>query len=115
MHAGKKFHCDLCDYAASTKVVLKFHRESKHDGIRYPCSECEFSGSDKSSLRRHTKRKHAVSSFSCMECGLSCSSRAMLQKHKKTAQHTARLNEEFQPVDPGTVYTQYIFNSGLLV
>ena len=101
MHDEKNFMCDLCDYAASTKTVLKFHRESKHEGIRHPCNKCDFSGVDKSSLRRHMKRKHEVVSYSCRECGFSSSTRGLMQAHKKLLHEDGQISSQLNGAELG--------------
>ena len=33
-HEGVIYLCDQCDYAATTSINLKQHRESKHEGVK---------------------------------------------------------------------------------
>ena len=40
-HEGIKLHCNLCEYTAVSKKMIKIHTEKKHDGIRYQCDLCE--------------------------------------------------------------------------
>ena len=36
---GIKYHCDECDYQATTEDNLKKHKQSKHMGVKYHCMQ----------------------------------------------------------------------------
>ena len=42
-HGEPEFKCDLCDYKAYTKCILKRHLAQKHNGVKaFKCDQCEY-------------------------------------------------------------------------
>ena len=54
-----KYPCDECEYQADGQVILRRHKQAKHDGVKIDCSFCDRSFSFQSNLNRHHKKVHA--------------------------------------------------------
>ena len=52
----KKFYCDKCSSAFTTKKALKTHKKKDHDLIK--CEECELTFEQEDKLKSHIKEQH---------------------------------------------------------
>ena len=50
--------CDQCDFVTNHLLILKCHKETKHQGIRYLCDQSEFAAKSPGDLKCHTKSQH---------------------------------------------------------
>ena len=67
-HEGVRFPCNKCDYAATKASALKVHIKSKHEGVKYPCEKCEHVATNSSNLRAHIKSQHDGVKYHCDTC-----------------------------------------------
>ena len=54
----EKYHCNQCDFQASSSGYLNIHVKKDHEGIRYKCEECGKLLTCQKTLRLHTQRRH---------------------------------------------------------
>ena len=84
-HQYIKYKCTEkeCDYKSSTKTVLKHHIETKHYGLRFYCDLCDFAATLKSVVKCHKIQVHAIipEIFKCDKCNMRCSNGARIRKH----------------------------------
>ena len=60
VHQYEAYSCEDCDFKASRRSDLVWHKKSKHEGVVYECSNCELKTSRLDNLRWHQKLKHTV-------------------------------------------------------
>ena len=53
-----RYHCDKCEYAATTASLLKIHIKIKHGGLKCPCDKYEYAATSKRNLKNHIENKH---------------------------------------------------------
>ena len=84
-HHNIKYNCTEkeCDYKSSTKFVLRRHIETKHYGLRLYCDLCDFTATLKSVIKRHKIKVHALlpEMFKCDKCNMRCSNGERMRKH----------------------------------
>ena len=52
--------CDQCDYRASSRASVNFHKNTKHEGVRHPCDQCNHTAPTKRGVLMHIKAKHLL-------------------------------------------------------
>jgi len=85
--------CDLCDFNASTKCLLKKHVKEKHLESGIQCHICAKLFKSKSYFNVHLRDVHKVidsKTFQCGLCGVMCNRQSNLAKHMKD-QHTGQV------------------------
>ena len=53
-----KYPCRQCEYQATRKEKLDWHKRSVHEGIKYPCRKYGYQATTKESLDRHKRSVH---------------------------------------------------------
>ncbi|XP_023326220.1 RE1-silencing transcription factor isoform X4 [Eurytemora carolleeae] len=86
----QKFPCFECEYAATTRRLLKEHIESKHEVVVYPCVQCDYSATTAKNLRSHVECKHEGVRYPCLQCEYISNGRSDLRKHVRNKHEGVR-------------------------
>jgi KRAB domain-containing zinc finger protein len=78
-----KYGCDLCDYEAFEKSMVKKHKSSVHDGKRYKCDLCDYSTKEKNRIPVHKRTIHNNEYFECEQCDAKFAKRSTLKYHNE--------------------------------
>ena len=50
--------CPQCDHFFNKKDSLKHHIKTIHEGVRYHCDQCNYAATSSGNLNRHKRRRH---------------------------------------------------------
>ena len=84
VHEGIKYHCNKCDYQATTQGDLQQHIQSKHEGIKYPCNQCDYHATQRVDLQTHIAAKHSDRILKCDFCDYQTKWIPEYSRHTKT-------------------------------
>ena len=91
----KLFHCEHCEFKASSTFVLGFHRNKIH-GRENKCSYCDFETDNHSHFKIHTERcKNSKESFFCQYCSKRFTSMISMTSHIQYQHHRCRFCKHF--------------------
>ena len=81
---GKKYLCDMCDFKAVRKALLREHIQVKHTIQELiPCHICAKGFSSKKSVQTHILNAHSDGSFTCEYCSAEFKANLYLRQHLK--------------------------------
>ena len=90
-HSFKSKKCDICDFIAQSRYILKNHHRKTHENaIRFSCDECKLSYSVKKSLKNHVLVRHRYVTQDCDICGYKALDVSILKKHKDSEHEGVR-------------------------
>ena len=84
----KPYLCDLCGYAASTKMRLQRHNITHTGERKYHCEYCTYKAGNSTHLHRHMRIHIGSKPYKCPYCEYSCNTHENIRKHiSKTKKH----------------------------
>ena len=84
----KPYLCDLCGYAASTKIRLQRHNITHTGERKYHCEYCTYKAGNSTHLHRHMRIHIGSKPYKCPYCEYSCNTHENIRKHiSKTKKH----------------------------
>ena len=84
----KPYLCDICGYAASTKVRLQRHNVTHTGERKYHCEYCTYKAGNSTHLHRHMRIHIGSKPYKCPYCDYSCNTHENIRKHiAKTKKH----------------------------
>lgn len=81
VHKNNKYTCNICDYKASTILIIDAHKQNIHEGKKFHCNLCNTQFNLKLTLNNHIKRIHKGNQFSCNRCFYKCNVKGDFKKH----------------------------------
>ncbi|XP_052211859.1 uncharacterized protein LOC127830952 isoform X2 [Dreissena polymorpha] len=89
--------CDLCDFQAKSKCMLKRHQDRAHVEQSFQCHICAKTFKTKSYFTVHLREAHEVIDtevYRCNICGKVCRREAWLQRHMKLHKNNMDLDNK---------------------
>ena len=84
----KPYLCDICGYAASTKIRLQRHNVTHTGERKYHCEYCTYKAGNSTHLHRHMRIHIGSKPYKCPYCDYSCNTHENIRKHiAKTKKH----------------------------
>lgn len=84
----KPYLCDICGYAASTKIRLQRHNITHTGERKYHCEYCTYKAGNSTHLHRHMRIHIGSKPYKCPYCEYSCNTHENIRKHiSKTKKH----------------------------
>ena len=82
--------CQICDYAATDKGNLDYHKRSVHQiGEMFKCNECSYKSASRGNLKTHEERVHKnIRRYACGECDFTGYRKSELKKHKNRCKYS---------------------------
>ena len=94
IHEGIKFKCELCDYEANEKKMLKTHVKVQHENFRFTCDQCSLEFATPQGLRMHKKADHEGIRYDCSQCSYQAVLRIRKQVQIKKCRFGANLKKK---------------------
>ena len=99
----KPYLCDLCGYAASTKMRLQRHNITHTGERKYHCEYCTYKAGNSTHLHRHMRIHIGSKPYKCPYCDYSCNTHENIRKHiSKTKKHEGKMVYPCKLCDYGT-------------
>ena len=93
--SAKMYHCEHCEFKASSTFVLGVHRNSVHGRLNQ-CKYCDFSTENRSIIKNHMEKcKTSKESFFCKYCDKRFTFEKCMTNHIQYQHHRCRFCKHF--------------------